>query len=242
MKDVTPDPDAPLDIEALPDFWDARRLRQGKADKSTCAAELRLALERGRCICGSTEKRCPVHGVIAVEEGVGTPNPFKRYYGRPSGVLKAGTHPLPYVRFGMHLRVVGRLDTFGCVVQDVYQNQDGWVAKLVAAYTGHSSVVSCDELRRCYELMSDFAVREAKCGAYLGDGRLKTPSSAMRICRVSQNLFGAASYLKPVRLMYAVWRFLKRRKREGSSSMSSPRSTQPSKGSSSLCAVIAIAT
>lgn len=47
MKDVTPDPDAPLDIESLPDFWDARRLRQGKADKSTCAAELRLALERG---------------------------------------------------------------------------------------------------------------------------------------------------------------------------------------------------
>ena len=81
MTNVTPDPDAPLDIEALPDFWDARRLRQGKADKSTCAAELRLALERARCICGSTEKRCPVHGVIAVEEGVGTPNPFKRYYG-----------------------------------------------------------------------------------------------------------------------------------------------------------------
>lgn len=42
--------------------------------------------ERKKCICGSTEKRCPVHGVIAVEEGVGTPNPFKRYYGRADGV------------------------------------------------------------------------------------------------------------------------------------------------------------
>jgi hypothetical protein len=38
---------APLDIEALPDFWDARRARLGKPDKSTCAAELRLALEKG---------------------------------------------------------------------------------------------------------------------------------------------------------------------------------------------------
>ena len=39
---------APLDIEKLPDFWDARRVRLGKPDKSTCAAELRLALETSR--------------------------------------------------------------------------------------------------------------------------------------------------------------------------------------------------
>lgn len=71
MKDMPPDPDAPLDVASLPDFWDARRERQGKADKSTCAAELRLALERGpraKCICGSTEERCPVHGVVSTED------------------------------------------------------------------------------------------------------------------------------------------------------------------------------
>ena len=35
---------APLDVDALPDYWDARRVRLGKPDKSTCAAELRRAL------------------------------------------------------------------------------------------------------------------------------------------------------------------------------------------------------
>lgn len=44
---VEPDPEAPLDVAALPDYWDARRERLGKPDKSTCAAELRRALEHG---------------------------------------------------------------------------------------------------------------------------------------------------------------------------------------------------
>ncbi len=42
--EVTADPEAPLDVAALPDFWDGRRPRQGKTDKSRCAAELRRAL------------------------------------------------------------------------------------------------------------------------------------------------------------------------------------------------------
>lgn len=45
MRDVDPDIEAPTKIEDLPDFWDARRKRKGKLDKSTCAAELRRALE-----------------------------------------------------------------------------------------------------------------------------------------------------------------------------------------------------
>lgn len=40
-----PRPDAPLEIMALPDWWDAQRASLGK-DKSICAAELRLALAR----------------------------------------------------------------------------------------------------------------------------------------------------------------------------------------------------
>lgn len=39
-----PQPDAPTDIALLPDYWDARRRRQGKPDLSRCAAELRIAL------------------------------------------------------------------------------------------------------------------------------------------------------------------------------------------------------
>lgn len=41
---VSPDPDAPTTIAALPDYWDERRKRQGKPDLSRCAAELRVAL------------------------------------------------------------------------------------------------------------------------------------------------------------------------------------------------------
>jgi hypothetical protein len=57
LAEVSPDPEAPLAIEALPDFWDARRARLGKSDKSTCAAELRLALGKGgHVFCGQPEK------------------------------------------------------------------------------------------------------------------------------------------------------------------------------------------
>jgi len=44
MPPAEPQPDAPTDIAALPDFWDERRRRQGKPDLSRCAAELRIAL------------------------------------------------------------------------------------------------------------------------------------------------------------------------------------------------------
>jgi hypothetical protein len=42
---IEPDADAPLDVHALPAFWDARRAAQGKPDASRCAAELRRALQ-----------------------------------------------------------------------------------------------------------------------------------------------------------------------------------------------------
>lgn len=44
LAPAEPQPDAPVDIAKLPDYWDARRRQQGKPDLSRCAAELRLAL------------------------------------------------------------------------------------------------------------------------------------------------------------------------------------------------------
>ena len=44
LAPAEPQPDAPTDIAALPDYWDERRRRQGKPDLSRCAAELRIAL------------------------------------------------------------------------------------------------------------------------------------------------------------------------------------------------------
>lgn len=44
LPPAEPQPDAPTDIAALPDYWDARRRRQEKPDLSRCAAELRVAL------------------------------------------------------------------------------------------------------------------------------------------------------------------------------------------------------
>jgi hypothetical protein len=46
--EVSPDPNAPIRVEDLPDFWDVRRARQGKSDKSRCAAELRRALAEAK--------------------------------------------------------------------------------------------------------------------------------------------------------------------------------------------------
>ncbi|HEX5659820.1 MAG TPA: hypothetical protein VFX59_21645 [Polyangiales bacterium] len=44
LAPAEPQPDAPTDIAALPDYWDERRKKQGKPDLSRCAAELRVAL------------------------------------------------------------------------------------------------------------------------------------------------------------------------------------------------------
>jgi hypothetical protein len=44
---IDPDADAPREVAALPDWWDARRAAQGKPDASRCAAELRVALAAG---------------------------------------------------------------------------------------------------------------------------------------------------------------------------------------------------
>ncbi len=45
LPPAEPQPDAPTDVEALPDYWDERRRKQGKPDLSRCAAELRIALK-----------------------------------------------------------------------------------------------------------------------------------------------------------------------------------------------------
>ena len=45
---VDADQYAPLNVAELPDYWDARRERDGKLDSSRCAAELRRALAVGR--------------------------------------------------------------------------------------------------------------------------------------------------------------------------------------------------
>lgn len=47
LTPATPREGAPLDIAALPDWWDAQRALNGKPDASTCGAELRRALEHG---------------------------------------------------------------------------------------------------------------------------------------------------------------------------------------------------
>jgi uncharacterized coiled-coil protein SlyX len=44
LTPVEADPEAPQNAALLPAFWDARRAREGKPDKSRCAAELRVAL------------------------------------------------------------------------------------------------------------------------------------------------------------------------------------------------------
>jgi hypothetical protein len=44
LAPAEPQPDAPTNIADLPAYWDERRAKQGKPDKSRCAAELRIAL------------------------------------------------------------------------------------------------------------------------------------------------------------------------------------------------------
>jgi hypothetical protein len=72
-------------------------------------------------------------------------------------ILHAGTHPLPFVQVGMRVCAVMRYGSFGCLVQDVYEDSRGMtVARLQGVQTGRSMVVSCAEVRRCYALMADF--------------------------------------------------------------------------------------
>lgn len=47
MSDGVPRLNAPVAIEALPDYWDRERLREGKGP-STCGAELRIALSNAK--------------------------------------------------------------------------------------------------------------------------------------------------------------------------------------------------
>jgi len=44
LAPAEPQPDAPTEVSALPDYWDERRRKQQKPDLSRCAAELRIAL------------------------------------------------------------------------------------------------------------------------------------------------------------------------------------------------------
>ena len=44
LAPAEPQADAPTDITRLPNYWDERRAKQQKPDKSRCAAELRIAL------------------------------------------------------------------------------------------------------------------------------------------------------------------------------------------------------
>lgn len=44
LEPVEADPTAPRSVPLLPSFWDVRRAREGKRDRSRCAADLRVAL------------------------------------------------------------------------------------------------------------------------------------------------------------------------------------------------------
>jgi len=47
LAPAEPQPDAPTEVSALPDYWDERRRKQQKPDLSRCASELRIALGDG---------------------------------------------------------------------------------------------------------------------------------------------------------------------------------------------------
>ena len=76
--------------------------------------------------------------------------------GMPEGhVLKAGTHPLPYVQTGMKLRIMGRPE-FECFVQEVYAAPAGMRVRLVGDTAGRAFMLPYDDVRREYELAADF--------------------------------------------------------------------------------------
>lgn len=65
LRPIEPSADAPLSVPELPDYWDRRRECLGK-DKSTCAAELRRALEHRAAPSGSL--RAVAEEVIAIAQ------------------------------------------------------------------------------------------------------------------------------------------------------------------------------
>lgn len=72
-------------------------------------------------------------------------------------ILPAGTHPLPFVQVGMQLRLAADPYSAGVLVQDVYEDELGMTcARLEGVVSKHRLVTSCDEVRRCYTLMTDF--------------------------------------------------------------------------------------
>lgn len=77
LQPAEPQPDAPTDIAALPAYWDERRRKQGKEDKSRCAAELRIALEEGTFPCSVHADA--VHGGEAEELRKGIEKLEERY-------------------------------------------------------------------------------------------------------------------------------------------------------------------
>ena len=67
LPPAEPQPDAPTDISALPDYWDERRRLQQKPDLSRCAAELRIALAwQAKYVALMERERAPVD-VLAEE-------------------------------------------------------------------------------------------------------------------------------------------------------------------------------
>lgn len=72
-------------------------------------------------------------------------------------ILPEGTHPLPFVQVGMQVRVVAQFGSFGCRVQDVYEDDRGMtMVRLQGIRTGRSMSVSCAEVRKNYTLITDF--------------------------------------------------------------------------------------
>jgi len=72
-------------------------------------------------------------------------------------ILPEGTHPLPFVQVGMRVRVVSQFGSFGCLIQDVYEDDRGMtMVRLQGIRTGRSMSASCTEVRKNYMLIADF--------------------------------------------------------------------------------------
>lgn len=67
LREVEADPLAPQHIGMLPDYWDERREREGKPDKSHCAADLRQALASRMPLPFSVRDRARSAAIDAVE-------------------------------------------------------------------------------------------------------------------------------------------------------------------------------
>jgi hypothetical protein len=64
---VAADPNAPLHIGLLPDYWDERRERESKPDTSRCAADLRQALASRMPLPFSVRAKARAAAIEAVE-------------------------------------------------------------------------------------------------------------------------------------------------------------------------------